>query len=99
MRVLGTRLLTNRGLTLLLVLLPGHAPHNFDFSPNSDNELLEPFRPYASPDQLGDCTAVNPLRPDGYTLLSQPMLQSVPLSTSAKAFRYSSKPGIVELPP
>lgn len=84
---------------LLLVYLQGHGSQVYDFSQRSDDELLEQYGQYASPDQLTHDSVASPLRPDGYALLGEPMLQSVPLSTSAKSFRYSSKPGILDLPP
>ena len=65
---------------------------------DDDDCSLGHFQPYASPEQLANDSLANPLRPDGYGLLGQPMLHSMALSSAAKAYRYSSNPGLLDVP-
>ena len=86
---------SNCGLTYRLALLHDQG---FDYTSHDDGSLGH-LRPYASPEELANDNAANAFRSDGYGMLAHPVLHSVPLSTSAKAIRCSSNPGVLDLPP
>lgn len=85
---------------MLVLIHSDNTTDAFDYDQHNDgNDSLEHFGPYASPAQLANDSATSTLRPDGYGVLGQPMLHSMPLPANTKGLHYSSNPDILDLPP
>lgn len=81
-------------LTKALALL-----HNsFDYPLQSESESLEQIRAYASQTPFVSEGVPTHVRPDGYGVLGHPMLHSLQWP-GAKGLRYSSHPGVQDVPP